>query len=496
MSLGGLTFGIRIRALDEGARWAAAPTVRFETRIAVAVGAAYTLLYGTLSVLRHRTYHSFGNDLGLFDQVFWNTANGRPFQSTVSLGIARPHSFLGDHFSPVYGLLLPVYWLHPSPETLVVLQALALGVGMLPIYLLARARFEPGWPRLAWVVVYFLSLPVAFVSLYDFHETAFAVLPLGLALYFAETGRWRWMLVSLAASFLVKEDMPLIGVGFGAYALLAKRRLGLGLLTLGVSSAAFAAIVGIVIPAFAGGRPYAYVSSRYGEFGTGWIQILATMLGRPLRTAAIALQPRKVAFLAGIFGPVLGASALSGSAVVLLLPALGYLLLSNYPPQYSFASQYAAPLVPLVVGTSILGVARLPPPARARLTAAILASSLVLAAGFGDLPFSRKFDWSRFRSEPRYTAFVPALARIPASASVSAENDLTPHLSQRVRVYTFEYQGAEDADYVALDDAATGHDPARFQAQVAAVEARGYEVVARGDGLVLLERARPRPASG
>lgn len=496
MSLGGLTSGIRIRALDEAARRAAAPAVRFEIWIGVAVGAAYVLLYGTLSVLRHRTYHSFGNDLGLFDQVFWNTVHGRPFQSTVSLGIARPHSFLGDHFSPVYGLLLPFYWLHPSPETLVVVQALALGLGVLPVYLLARARFEPGWPRLAWAVAYFLFLPVAFVSLYDFHETAFAVLPLGLALYFAETGRWRWMLVSLAASFLVKEDMPLIGIGFGAYVLLAKRRLGLGLLTLLLSSAVFAAIVGMVIPAFAGGRPYAYVGSRYGDFGTGWAQILTTLLGRPLRTAAVVLQPKKLAFLAGIFGPVLGASALSGSAVVLLLPALGYLLLSSYPPQYSFASQYAAPLAPLVLGTSILGVARLPPPARAPLTAAILASSLVLATWFGDLPFSRKFDWSRFRAEPRYTAFAPALARIPASASVSAENDLTPHLSQRVRVYTFEYQGTQGADYVALDDAATDHDPARFQAQVAAVEGQGYEVVARGDGLALLERVRPLPAPG
>jgi uncharacterized membrane protein len=482
-----------MEAVETGARGAARLMVRFETRIALAVGAAYTLLYAVLSVLRHRTYHSYGNDLGLFDQVFWNTVQGRPFQSTASLGIPQPHSFLGDHFSPVYGLLLPFYRLLPHPETLVVLQAVAFGLGALPIYLLARARAEPGWPRLAWVVVYFLFLPVAFISLFDFHETAFAVLPLGLALYFAETGRGRWMLLSLAASFLVKEEMPLIGLGFGAYVVLGKRRAGLGLATLLLSAGAFAAIIGVVIPAFAGGRQYAYVGTRYGDLGTSWSQILTTVITRPLRVAAVVLQPKKLAFLAGIFGPVLGASVLSGWGVVLLLPTLAYLLLSNYAPQYSFATQYAAPLIPLVLGTAIVGVGRLGPRSRARLTVAIVLSSLVLAGWFGDLPFSRKFDWSQFRAEPRYAAFAPALDRIPASASVSAENNLTPHLSQRFRVYTLEYEGTQNADYVALDEAATGHDPARFRAQVAWAQAQGYEVVASGDGLALLRRVAPSP---
>src|SRR5467141_3528827 len=114
--------------------------VRHEARFAIGLAAAYFLLYSTLSVLRHASYHSFGFDLGLFDQVFWNTTQGRPFESTMSQALPVPHSLLGDHFSPIFLLLMPFYFAFPHPETLLVLQTLALALGAWPVYLLARLK--------------------------------------------------------------------------------------------------------------------------------------------------------------------------------------------------------------------------------------------------------------------------------------------------------------------------------------------------------------------
>src|SRR2546423_7429338 len=105
---------------------------RFEPSIVAALALTYFLLYSVLSVLRHLTYHSFGSDLGLFDQVFWNTTQGRFFESTMSLAQPQPHSYIGDHFSPIYLLLLPVYALIPRPQTLVVIQTLFLALGVWP----------------------------------------------------------------------------------------------------------------------------------------------------------------------------------------------------------------------------------------------------------------------------------------------------------------------------------------------------------------------------
>ncbi len=106
--------------------------IRVEALVAVGLASTYFILYSVLSVLRHLTYHSFGPDLGIFDQVFWNTTRGRFFESTMSLVQAQPHSYLGDHFSPVYLLLVPFYALIPRPETLLVIQTLFLALGVWP----------------------------------------------------------------------------------------------------------------------------------------------------------------------------------------------------------------------------------------------------------------------------------------------------------------------------------------------------------------------------
>src|SRR5713101_8975139 len=179
--------------------------IRIEPAVVVGLAFTYFVIYSILSVLRHVTYHSFGPDLGIFDQVFWNTTQGRFLESTMSLVQAQPHSYLADHFSPVYLLLMPAYALIPRPETLLVIQTLFLALGVWPLYLLARLRLEPGFQRLIWVLAYFLFLPVAFINLFDFHELAFSVLPLGFALYFLERRRTGLFLVSLLATFLIKE---------------------------------------------------------------------------------------------------------------------------------------------------------------------------------------------------------------------------------------------------------------------------------------------------
>jgi len=465
--------------------------IRAEALVVVGLASIYFVLYSVLSVLRHVTYHSFGPDLGIFDQVFWNTVHGRLLESTMSLAQGQPHSYLADHFSPVYLLLVPAYTLVPRPETLLVIQTLFLALGVWPLYLLARLKLEPGFHRLVWALAYFLFLPVAFINLFDFHELALAVLPLGFAIYFLEKGRLGWFLVSLASTFLIKEELPLVGVGFGAYILLTRRDWRLGLGVLAGSLAIFLAVVRVVIPAFGGGS-YEYfarrLNYRYAELGTTPQEIITTVFAHPGRLAQILLQPQKLKFVVAIFGPVLGLTAFSGFAAVLVLPTLAILLLSNYAPQYAFTSHYSAPLIALVIGTSILGFARLRPPLRHFAAAGVLASSLVFSFLFGDLPYSRHFDPRMFQPEARYAAFAGNLRRIPPDASVGAENDLTPHLSQRRYIYNIEFEGANGAQYLALDYASLRRNPAAFQQQIAAFESQGYQTIARGDGLALMQR--------
>ena len=465
----------------------AALWLRHQGLIALSLGAVYALMYITLTLLRHESYHSFGFDLGLFNQVFWNTTQGRPFESTMSQALPIPHSLLGDHFSPVFLLLMPVYFVLPRPETLLVIQTLALALGAWPVFLLARLKLPPGFAPL-WVLAYFLFVPLAYVNLYDFHEVALSVAPLGFALYFLERERRGLFLLSLLFTFLIKEEMGLIGAGFGLYVLLGKRDWKLGLGVLAGSLLAFAAVIQIAIPLFASGHSYPYIGLRYSDVGGSPGGILKTLVTNPLRIAHALLQPKKIYFLVAIFGPVLGLGAVAGWASLVLLPTLSYLLLSNYEPQYSFTSQYSAPLIPLVIGTAILALARLPESARRPVMAAVVVSTLVFSWAYGSMPFSRKFDPSLFTTQSRYAVFVPQLAQISPDARVSAENGFPSHLSERRYIYDYGFEGVQDAEWVVLDYEGTNYDIAAFDAQVASVEAAGYDEVARGYGLALLHK--------
>lgn len=454
--------------------------------MALAIATVYFILFTTLSVLRHESYHSFGLDLGLFDQVFWNTTQGRPFESTMSLGIAAPHSLLGDHFSPVFLLLMPLYYAYPHPETLLVIQTAALALGAWPVYLLGKLKLAAGYPLL-WVLVYFLFLPLAFINLYDFHEIALAVAPLGFALYFLERDRPFWFLGFLLFTFLIKEELPVVALGFGMYAL-ARRNWRLGLQVLAGSLVVFELVTGFAIPHFSGGRTYFYFAERYGAIGGSPLGILHTLITNPLQIARVLIVPKKIYFLIGIFGPVLGLSALGGWAVLLLLPTLGYLLLTGYVPQFSFTSQYAAPLIPLVIGTAIIAMGRLPASALRYVAGGVLASSLVFSWAYGDLPYSRKFDWSIFETQSRYAPFVSQLSQIGPDARVSAEIGMTSHLSERRYIYEYSFEGVQDAQWVVLDYEGTGYNLAAFDSQVRYVESLGYEQVASGYGLSLLRK--------
>lgn len=468
-----------------------ASLVRDERRIAVGLVLAWTALYATLAVLRHLTWNSTAFDLAVFDQVYWNTTQGRFYESTLDRGSCGPTSFLGGHLSLVHLALLPFYAVVPSAATLVVLQAVAIGLGAWPLYVLARERLRPGLERLAFVLSYLLIAPLSWMALFDFHEIPFAIPFLGWALVFVTRGQhWRAVL-TLVASFLIKEELPLVGLGFAALFLLQRRWLP-GLALGALSVAWFVVAVKVVIPAFAGGD-YRY-TSFYGGLGTDELEIVRTVLTDPARTLGVLAENgrMKLRFVAAIFGPGLGLVVASGPYAVLALPSLAYTLLSDYTHQYSLQNHYPAPLIPLAVGTSVLGLARLRGRARDLAPAGVVAASLLFAFLYGDIPLGPKFDPSRFAPEARYGSIARALAEIPASASVTASDFVAAQLAHRRFLREYSYQQAcGDADYVILDAADPQTflgDQAAFARERDAIRALGYDEVASGEGLSVLRR--------
>ncbi|MEO8631974.1 MAG: DUF2079 domain-containing protein [Chloroflexota bacterium] len=478
---------------------------RSETRIVIAAAVLAGTFFGVLALLRHWTFHSTASDLAVFDQVLWNTIHGRFMESTLSLARCEPHSFFGDHFSPALLLILPLYLVVPRPETLIVVQTAALALGVWPVYLLARRSLPAGGQRLVWVAAYLLSAPLSFIALYDFHEITLAVAPLGFALYFLATRRTVPMILCLLGALLAKEEVAVIGVGFGVALALQGRWRSSAVVTIG-SVLAFVVTLKVIIPAFAAGAPYQYLG-RYASLGADEAEIARTLLLDPLRALAVLGKGEvgsKVVFVLSLFGPGLGLALRSKWALFTSLPTLGYLMLSDYGGFHTLHNQYGAPLIPLALGASILGVASLGERWRRRVTRAAVASTIFFAFTFGGLPLSLNFADAFLRGEPdrapsglpilarepRYEPFLAAVRAIPLDAAVSSRDFFTTQIPQRRSNYNLLGLDVCDAQYVILDWAAPGvnRDVTKHLAEVAAVKALGFDEIASGEGLSLLKR--------
>jgi uncharacterized membrane protein len=477
---------------------------RHEGRIAFALVAGYALLFGALSLIRHWSLHSTGLDLGVFDQVVWNTSQGRFMESTLSLDRCTPHSFFGDHFSPILVALVPLYWIAPHPETLLVVQTVALALGAWPVYLLARALLPRGIERLIWILAYVLGAPLAFITLYDFHEVALAVLPLGFAMYFLVTRRSLPMIVALLVAFTVKEEIALIGIGFGVALLFQGRWRGAAIVAIG-STAAFVLTLKVIIPAFAG-APYQYIG-RYASLGGSELEIARTLVLDPLRAISVLGQGvigSKVVFVLSLFGPGVLLALRSRWAIVPSIVPLGYLLLSDYGGEHTLHNQYGAPIIPLALGASIVGFAKTSPRWRPRLVIAAVSLTLFFCVGFGGWPFSRDFADAYLRGnpdrapsgqpilarEPRYDALRLQVQAIAPDVPIASTDFWVTQVGERRFNYHLNALELCDAQYVILDyaDPSMNRDLTRFAAARDALKAQGFDEVATGEGLSLLRR--------
>jgi uncharacterized membrane protein len=123
-----------------------------------------------MSLLIHRSFHSNGWDLGLINQVIWNSAHGRLFDFSF-----RSSSYAGDHWQPLLRALAPLKWIGTGPEALLLVQTTALALAAIPLYVSVR---EVAGQRAAATLagIYLIGLAAARAVSFDFHMEAFAPL--------------------------------------------------------------------------------------------------------------------------------------------------------------------------------------------------------------------------------------------------------------------------------------------------------------------------------
>ncbi len=499
----------------------------------------YVVALSSMAIRERHAMYQFDEDLAIYDQIVWNSAHGRWFASTL---IQHANTMLGDHFSPIVAIFVPVYWFVANPDILLVGQTLALALAAFPLYAFARRRIGVLGASLL-VVAYLVYPALHYVNLFQFHEIALLPLPLALALFALETER-RWLFyIAAIASLCVKEDVAIVMLGVGILWWLRQRDWQAAVVTIAMAIGVGFLTIGILLPHFnTAGGGYYYVR-RYAYLGDTPLGIAVGALTQPGLILDRLTSPDRLIFLAELFGPLALTPLFGWEYTIAALPTFAYLMLGDSPDQYAINRHYLSPLLPFLFFGSSVGAERLgllarkidhsltlfsgargkgnfipqgveqsntpPLPLResgargegsptATLAAGLIAlASLAGTYWFGPTPLGRAYDPALYTPSHHTHQLAELLAAVPGGASVSTSRNLLSWFSERQAVY--RYPQIQQADYVLLDWRQLRF-PIVYQADDGAfprlLQSSEYQIVASGSGAVLFARQGllPSPA--
>ncbi|NBT20591.1 MAG: DUF2079 domain-containing protein [Actinobacteria bacterium] len=395
--------------------------------VAIALTVLYTLWLALRTTRDHFGLGTSAYDFGLYDQGVWLLSQGRaPFVTLMG------RNLFGDHTSFILLPLVPLYWVVSSTGLLFGAQALALGLGAVPMWKATRELLgEPSYACVA-VVAYLAHPALTYTGRENFHPDAALAPLIAWAIYAALGYRWRQYAFAVLLILSVKEDTGLFVAALGVWVALRRdRRVGLVTLFGSLWCAAllmFAVMRGII------GVPYRNEwRLPFGGFGG----LVRTSLTRPDKLIRHLVSGDRPWYLVQLLAPV-GFVALLRPEIVLLgtLPLLSNLV-STFWYQSQIEYHYAVQFVPILVLGSMWAISRVQMHLRQWLVGVVLASSLVSAWVWTPLPFMRTRMAEYSPSHPAVAAARQAIDEVPEDAVVSAFHTLTAHMARRERIYVF-----------------------------------------------------------
>jgi uncharacterized membrane protein len=425
----------------------AASTEARTRRVVYGAAIVYALLFVAAAVVVYLSYGGARLDMGDITQAVWSTAHGHFLRVTT----VRGHEVLrlASHVDPFLVLFVPLWWIWSSPLLLLVVQAVAVASGALPVYWLARKHLQNERAAAHFAFAYLLFPATQFNALTveaGPHPVSFAVPLLLFAIWFLDNDR----LVPFAAMALLvattKEEIPAAVGCLGIWYALRRGHRLVGAVVCALGFGATLVNFLVIIPHYSptGVNPFA---GRYEQVGGTPSGILHKAVSDPLAIVHAVATWHKLLYLVLMLVPFLGLWLLEPLLVLGAVPDLVVNLLSSKPDMTGFQFQYTAGIIPFLVAASILGAARLRrDPARVSFYALAGAASFAL---FSPVYFAAGHFRQALPSNPVHAAKSQALAMIPAAVPVSASNQLAGYLSERRYIYVFPY--VRDARWVVFD---------------------------------------------
>ncbi|MEQ8539248.1 MAG: DUF2079 domain-containing protein [Coleofasciculus sp. D1-CHI-01] len=408
---------------------------------AIAVSALILLI---CSSLRHALFQSTAFDLGYFDQATYLISQGQ----TPIVSFWGYH-FMGGHADWIlYGLAL-LYKIHPDVHWLFAVQAIALAIGALPTFYLARQAGLKESQATAMAIVYLLYPLIFNLNLFDFHAEVIALPAFLGAVLAARLNRKIWFCGAIVLILACRDALSLTVAAMGFWLLVFERKRWFGGMALAAGIAWFLIATQVIIPAF---RPNGVEAvGRYAFLGDSVLEIAKNLLLKPGLVLGRIFTLPNLEYLALLFSPLIwGLSPQHLIPLVGAVPTLIINLITDYQPQKDLIHQYSLPALPFlllaVISTLAAGKGWFRHP-RSMIIWSLVA--FLALAKFG-------YFWSRYlESIDTWQATREAIAQIQTKGGVLVPAQVAPHLTHRpvVKLVTVGAETTElgEFNYVLLN---------------------------------------------
>lgn len=473
--------------------------------ITVGLSVAFFLYVSAWTVGRVYRFSTPTYDFGIFSQMFYNMKQtGLPMTTLERDGLL---SHFAVHVSPIYYLMLPVYWLFPTPTTLQVLQALVLASAVIPLWKIGKHHGLSEAQRMLICAILLLYPAFSGGTSYDIHENCFLTPLILWTLYGIDKKNWAITAVAGILTLMVKEDaavyVAVIALWMIVHAVLRfkkadKKQLLVGIIMLAVAIGWF-----LVATAYLATYGDGVMTGRYSNFmydgSSSLMTVIKSIILNPMKAIYECVDAEKLKFIAMTLLPLLGLPLLTRryERYILLIPYILVNLMSDYQYQHDIFFQYTFGSTAFLFYLTVINLADFK--VNWKRISALSAAALISAAYFCTvvLPVGINSTVQAIEYQQYYRSIRDQLDTVPAEASVAATTFYTTYLSQRETIYDVRYCTEEhllESQYVVLkinsnsdcSNYATAGMDNGYENLVNLLEENGYEKYGADHGVVVI----------
>jgi uncharacterized membrane protein len=385
-------------------------------------------------------------DFGVFDQALWSTSQGDFMWQSLD-GV---RSNWGIHFDPLLLPTVPLYYIFPDGRFLLVIQTIFLALGAIPLYLIAKLKFESRWIPLAFPVSYFLYPYLHNVNLFDFHSIMFSPLLLGLTWYSIELKNIRLFTVFALLSLFIKENLFVVVILLCIYAFFKTEYKREATILAAISIIYGIVVIKYVIPFFSG-NTYRFIKDN---------TVSGIITNPPIDNfLSITQELFKPLLYLPLLNPI---PYLTGIILMMYHSARGISIFLTY--------HYPADVISLVMVSVILGVANIPKyfyfisknhfkqgqKSITNLIQLVIVSLMLISSIHSFYSTSQVMNMPAlaYQQTEHDRIGIDIAESIPPNATVAAQTHLVPRLSHRKYIFTNPWIPKvcqNETDYVIFD---------------------------------------------